>query len=162
MYRAITLAAIALTASCASILSDSVYPVNVSSDPSGANFVVSNRAGEEVESGTTPQVINLKSSSGYFKGETYQIVLSKPGFSDQVYTVSSSLDGWYWGNLLLGGLIGMLVVDPVTGAMYKLPDRIDVPLSESTAMNGETDMSIMIATIDTLSEEQRSRLQAIR
>lgn len=32
------------------------------------------------------------------------------------------MDGWYVGNIIFGGLIGLLLVDPITGAMWKLPD----------------------------------------
>jgi hypothetical protein len=32
------------------------------------------------------------------------------------------LDGWYIGNILLGGLIGMLIVDPISGAMFKIAE----------------------------------------
>jgi hypothetical protein len=30
------------------------------------------------------------------------------------------LNGWYAGNILIGGIVGLLIVDPATGAMYKL------------------------------------------
>ncbi len=154
--------ALVFTASCASIFSESSYPLSVNSNPSMANFTISNRAGQEVQSGMTPEMVTLKASSGYFKSETYTIVLSKDGFEDNVYTLSSSLDGWYWGNILLGGLIGMLIVDPLTGAMYKLPDRIDAQLSNrSTATKGQ-DVDLLFATIDSLSEDQKSRLEVIR
>ncbi len=154
--------ALVFTASCATIFSDKSYPVSVNSVPSEATFTVSNRAGQEVQSGTTPQVVTLKASSGYFKRETYTIVLSKDGFEDNVYTISSSVDGWYWGNILFGGLIGMLIVDPLTGAMYKLPDRIDASLSNSSTATYSQDIDILFATIDSLSEGQKSRLEVIR
>lgn len=39
------------------------------------------------------------------------------------------MDGWYFGNILFGGLIGFLIVDPATGAMYTLkPDTLNVHL----------------------------------
>ena len=154
--------ALVFTASCATIFSESSYPVSVNSNPSGANFTISNRAGQEIESGMTPEMVTLKASSGYFKSENYKIVLSKDGFEDNVYTLSSSLDGWYWGNILLGGLLGMLIIDPLTGAMYKLPDRIDAPLTnKSTATQGQ-DIDVLFATINSLSEDQKSRLEIIR
>jgi hypothetical protein len=162
MYRVPLLVAIIFSAGCASIVSNKVYPVQIASDPSGARFTVSNRNGLEVQSGTTPQVINLEASSGYFKGETYKIVLTKDGFDDKIYTVTSSVDGWYWGNILIGGLIGMLIVDPITGAMYKLPERVDVSLTDSAARNAQDDIDIVFASIDSLNDEQRSRLQTIR
>ena len=39
------------------------------------------------------------------------------------------LDEMYWGNCLIGGLIGMLLIDPATGAMYKLQENIWVNLT---------------------------------
>ncbi|MDR1896957.1 MAG: hypothetical protein LBR10_09235, partial [Prevotellaceae bacterium] len=33
------------------------------------------------------------------------------------------IDGWYFGNLLLGGWPGMLIIDPLTGAMWKIESR---------------------------------------
>ncbi len=162
MNRFLIILVLAITTGCATILSESSYPVSVNSVPSEATFTVSNRAGQEIQSGTTPQVVTLKASSGYFKSETYTIVLSKDGFEDNVYTISSSLDGWYWGNILFGGVIGMLIVDPLTGAMYKLPDRIDAPLSNSSTATYGQDIDVLFATIDSLSEDQKSRLEVIR
>ncbi|HEY5968354.1 MAG TPA: hypothetical protein VIU35_10260, partial [Chitinophagaceae bacterium] len=37
--------------------------------------------------------------------------------------VECKLNGWYFGNLLIGGLIGLLIVDPATGAMYRLESK---------------------------------------
>ena len=37
--------------------------------------------------------------------------------------VTFKVDGWYWGNLVIGGLLGFLVIDPATGAMYKLHEK---------------------------------------
>ena len=34
------------------------------------------------------------------------------------------MDGWYIGNIVFGGLIGWLVVDPASGAMWKLQDSV--------------------------------------
>lgn len=45
--------------------------------------------------------------------------------------LSSSLDGWYWGNMLAGGVLGMIIIDPMTEAMWKLNPTIFVEL-EST------------------------------
>lgn len=48
------------------------------------------------------------------------------------------MDGWYLGNILIGGLIGMLIVDPASGAMYrfKRSDRqISMTLTESNQIS---------------------------
>jgi hypothetical protein len=148
-----------LVTGCASIVSKSHYDLAINSEPIGANFVVSNKAGKRVYNGSTPATVKLSASAGYFKNETYTINLNKPGYDERTYYLSSSLDGWYWGNLLLGGIVGMLVVDPATGAMYKLPESVDITLEKSSASS--EDVSLSITTIDSLNAEQVSRLQLV-
>ena len=145
-----------LLTGCSSIVSDSEYAVVIASTPSTANFIVTNRAGQEVESGVTPATVTLGSSAGYFKGESYTIRLNKPGYAEKIVTITSSIDGWHYGNILFGGLLGMLIVDPATGAMYNLPDRVDVSLGESVSQVNQAE--IVLASIDSLNEEQRARL----
>ncbi|MDA8868601.1 hypothetical protein N9H91_02170 [Pseudomonadales bacterium] len=87
-------------------------------------------------------------------------MLNKVGFSPKEYTLNSSVDGWYFGNLLLGGLIGMLIVDPITGAMYNLPARVDVSLdSQSVSIDSGV---LTIASIDSLSPQQLAKLVPIK
>jgi len=53
----------------------------------------------------------------------------KPGYISSAQTVRASIDGWYAaGNFIFGGFIGWLFVDPVTGAMWKLPDLVHADL----------------------------------
>jgi hypothetical protein len=118
---------------CASIVSDSIYPVSVTSAPEGAAYEIRNRAGKVVHSGVTPGTVSLKAGAGYFKGEQYTITYKKDGYTPQTSTVDSSVDGWYWGNIVFGGLIGLFAVDPVTGAMFKLPENASVSLPEEVA-----------------------------
>jgi hypothetical protein len=42
------------------------------------------------------------------------------GYETKKINVECSINGWYFGNIVFGGLIGFLIVDPVTGAMFKL------------------------------------------
>lgn len=148
-----------LSTGCASIVSSSHYDLAINSDPVGANFVVSNKAGKKVFSGSTPATVKLSASAGYFKKETYTIKLNTPGYDERIYYLSSSLDGWYWGNLLIGGIVGMLVVDPATGAMYKLPESVDITLDKNPAPS--RNVSLSVTTIDNLNAGQVSRLQLV-
>lgn len=59
-------AAAILSTGCATIVSDSDYPVSIQSNPSGASFVIKNRKGNVITSGITPQVVLLKAGAGYF------------------------------------------------------------------------------------------------
>jgi len=132
---------------CASIVSDSQYPVVMKSEPSGAEYQIRNRSGSLVHQGTTPSTVTLKSGAGYFKGERYKLQFSKEGYEQQDQSLESSMDGWYWGNLLFGGLIGMLAVDPATGAMYKLPpgktaNLVQIPMAAPATPEAEVVSSV--------------------
>lgn len=90
--------------------------------------------GTEFFKGQTPAVVTLDVSAKFFKRERYAVKFSKPGYDDAWAPVVFHIDGWYWGNLLLGGAIGMLIVDPATGAMYKLRNPVlNQTLSQKTA-----------------------------
>jgi hypothetical protein len=43
--------------------------------------------------------------------------VSKEGFQSRERKVDGTVNGWYFGNVVFGGLIGMIAVDPATGAM---------------------------------------------
>lgn len=108
--------------SCATIFTKSSYPVTFTSTPSGVGITVANRAGNTVYTGSTPATVKLKSAAGYMKREEYSVTFSHLGHASQTVSVLCNLDGWYIGNILLGGVIGMLIVDPASGAMYKFAE----------------------------------------
>ncbi|MET4696484.1 hypothetical protein [Endozoicomonas lisbonensis] len=136
-------------AGCASVVSESSYPVALQSTPSGASFTITDQNGQVIHTGTTPGTVTLKSGAGYFSAANYTVQFKKPGYNGSTITVSSTMDGWFMGNILLGGLIGMLIVDPITGAMWKLPPTATAELNEAlvTKPMGEKEL-----TIKTLSE----------
>lgn len=125
--------AIATLSSCASIVSKSNWPVTFHSNPVGANISITNKKGVEVYSGKTPATMKLKSGSGFFGKESYTVVLNMEGYEAKTIKLDCKLNGWYFGNILFGGLIGLLIVDPATGAMYKLnSDFIEETLSKGS------------------------------
>ncbi|HGM5578970.1 TPA: hypothetical protein ACKP22_000627 [Pseudomonas putida] len=156
------LLALGILQGCASIVSDSKYPVEVSSTPPGTSFEVVNRSGKLVHQGVTPSVVTLPSGQGYFKGETYTLRFKREGFADNEVVLDSKVDGWYWSNLFLlaGGAIGMLIVDPLTGAMYKLPNQVSASLSPRAAGHStqQGDSGLRVASINELTAEQRGQL----
>ncbi|MFC2974570.1 hypothetical protein ACFOJE_20450 [Azotobacter bryophylli] len=130
-FRLLFATAVITLTGCASIVSDSKYQVEISSNPTGAKFEIANEDGEIVNRGVTPDHIMLDAGAGYFDGETYRIIYRKDGYEQKSTLLDSKVDGWYWGNLGFGGIIGMLFVDPLTGAMYKLPRAAHVNLQPS-------------------------------
>ena len=120
--------------SCASIVSKSSYPISINSTPSQAKIIITNKKGIEIYAGNTPATLKLKAGSGFFGKAHYQVKFSKDGYDTKTVPVNFKLDGWYFGNLLVGGVLGMLIIDPATGAMYKLDTEfLNETLSKSTA-----------------------------
>jgi len=115
----------AFLSSCASIVSKTNWPVSIDSKPEGVHVSITNKRGVEIFTGKTPLVTKLKSGSGFFTKESYTVVMTYNGIEKRTINLECSINGWYFGNLFIGGLIGMLIVDPATGAMYKL-DRKEV------------------------------------
>ena len=118
--------------SCASIVSKSSYPVAVRSNPSGAAFVIHDEDGVEIHRGVTPATVTLDAGSSYFDREEYDVSFSLPGHPETSKRLEAKLDPWFFGNIIFGGLIGILIVDPITGAMFKLPDELMTDLSPAT------------------------------
>lgn len=129
--KALSAAMIVSLTGCASIVSKSSWPVTIQSTPSGAKCVVTNNKGIAIQSGETPMVVTVASGSGFFSKAKYSISCDKDGFDPERSELSAHMNGWYWGNIVFGGVIGMLIVDPATGAMWKLDDSFVVPLSPS-------------------------------
>lgn len=131
--KALSTAMIVSLTGCASIVSKSSWPVTIQSTPTSARCVVTNNKGIAIHSGETPMIITLDSGNGFFSKGKYFISCSKDGFDLGHSELSAHMNGWYWGNIVFGGagLVGILFVDPVTGAMWRMDDTLMVPLSPS-------------------------------
>ncbi|MCK0203765.1 PEGA domain-containing protein [Ornithobacterium rhinotracheale] len=137
------LGGVLLPSSCATIVSKSNYPLTIISEPSDATVTIKDKKDTEVFSGRTPATVQLNASSGFFGKGRYQIKIEKKGFDTKVIPVEAKLDGWYFGNILFGGFIGMLIVDPATGAMYKLDkEPIVVKLEKTTAVVNSKELRV--------------------
>ena len=143
--------------SCASILSKSMYPVTINSYPDGAAIMIKDEKGMQIYKGETPTTITLKSGTAYFHKKSYTVEFSKAGYENQTAVVENKLDMWYVGNILFGGLIGILIVDPLTGAMWKLPDNITISLAKQVALN-DGEQSFQIVDINQLAPELKKHL----
>jgi hypothetical protein len=104
---------------CASIVDGGPKTIRINSNPEGAKVTIFNKSGEEVAVKTTPTTVSLKRSKGFAQDEDYKLVFEKEGYYPHETHVKSTLNGWYWGNIFVGGLIGCLI-DMGTGACYTL------------------------------------------
>jgi hypothetical protein len=145
--RAALVGLAAVSAGCATIVAKSSQTITITSVPPAAGVSIKNAAGVAVHSGTTPMTVTLKKGRGYFKAESYSVMITKEGFQPREINVRGEVNGWYIGNLLFGGLIGFLAVDPATGAMYTLkPDKVDAALEtlKVTRNGGERTLTVVL------------------
>lgn len=128
------LASIILITSCASIIHGPTQTVNFASQPTGAKITIDGK-----DYGNTPKTVDLR-RKGRLKGEIstkkeYSVKIELEGFYPYELKIKREMDGWFLGNILFGGLIG-IIIDASNGAMYKLtPDQLIAQLGKSTAMN---------------------------
>ncbi|MGP9634881.1 hypothetical protein ACT3R7_17640 [Halomonas sp. AOP43-A1-21] len=145
------MAALSVLSGCASIVGDKEQSITINSTPNNANVIITDERSQQVHSATTPTTVQLRKSDGsYFGGKTYTVEISKDGYESRTMMINSNVNGWYiGGNIIFGGLIGWLIVDPLTGAMYNLsPDSINTTLGESVASNDSGDANITLVLIE--------------
>ncbi|MCX8023438.1 MAG: hypothetical protein N2745_11780 [Syntrophorhabdaceae bacterium] len=106
---------------CASIIKGSEQTLTIKSSPPEATIkIIDLRKGnEEIANGKTPFTITLPTGKGYFKSAKYLVKLEREGYMKKEVEIEGTVSGWYIaGNFIFGGLIGWLIVDPLTGAMW--------------------------------------------
>ncbi len=122
---AMCLASTFLLSSCASIISGTKQTINFTSNPADAIVYVN-----DINIGKTPLDAKLVRGG---KDQKVKIVLE--GYKTYEMTLTSKTNGWVWGNILFGGIIG-LIIDVADGAIYKLtPEQVNAELAKGVAIN---------------------------
>ena len=111
--RAVTLliALLCAVGGCATIMAGGPDRIPVSTNPPGAAVYL-----DGVMVGQTPLMLTLDRSRS-----NGQIRIEMQGFAPVILTRSKDINGWFWANLCLGGLIG-IVVDLITGDVKRFDD----------------------------------------
>jgi PEGA domain-containing protein len=110
---------------CATVIHGGRQDVGISSTPTGALVRV-----DGTEAGRTPVILPL------VRGRHHVVEVSADGYLPCSATVTRSTSGWVWGNLFIGGLIG-LGMDALSGAMWQLdPESIYCDLHPQAAVSG--------------------------
>ena len=112
---------------CATVMSDNQYPVEIKSTPDGATFNVSDRKGNIIHTGTTPEIVTLYSGAGYFTNAAYKVLFEKEEVHKEIREMKVEIDEFYFANVT--NVLGFFVGDPA-GAMYELPDAVHVFLKD--------------------------------
>jgi hypothetical protein len=113
---------------CATIIAHGDRPVSFVSDPPGAVTTIRDERGGLVHHGVTPFELVLDAHAGYFRAMRYEVHFEKECHVPADADLSGELDEWYFGNIFFGGLIGMVLVDPATGEMWKIDKDIGIAL----------------------------------
>ncbi len=102
---------------CATIMHGTTQPVGISSQPTGATVSIDGQL-----YGNTPVIASLKRKNNHI------VNIELKGYEPYATTLTRQTSGWVFGNIILGGLIG-LAVDAISGGLYELtPEQISVAL----------------------------------
>ncbi|MEI8246000.1 MAG: hypothetical protein WCI51_09230 [Lentisphaerota bacterium] len=106
-----------LCAGCATISSKKPdYDISITSSPDDAEYLVTDGSGKILHSGKTPATVHLRSSQGYFDKAKYIIEVKKIGYYSQKVILEANVNSSYYCN----SVVGFLIVDPLSGAMWEL------------------------------------------
>jgi len=121
----------AFIASCATILSGTTQQVTFQSSPDGALVRVSGKP-----LGKTPLTIQLDKNTGQ------TLTIEKDGYKTFSTSMDTSVDPWFFGNILIGGLLGS-TTDGVSGAINSYsPGQYIITLEPLTADNYTSNMHL--------------------
>lgn len=124
----LVLAVLVMGSGCASMMSQTYYPVPINSAPAGATVTVRDVYGQNVFAGTTPTVATLSASAGYFIPARYTFTFEKQGFQPAYAVIEANTDPWYFMNVF-NFFFGAVFIDPVTGAMWELNRSVGANLA---------------------------------
>ncbi len=110
----------AICSGCATLVSDKTTFSQIDSSPSQAICVVEGENYKQII--TTPANIILPA-----KAAPLRISCDVDGYHTSVEQIDTKMDGWTLGNILFGGVIGV-VVDAATKSGHKYPENIVITL----------------------------------
>lgn len=142
----VALAAVIGGSGCASIVNGTRQSVSIFASPAGSRVTIYDSSGSVVTAQATPCTLKLKRGSGFFSSGEYRVQIEHEGYTPAIVTISGSLGGWYIvGNFFIGGLIGWLIVDPLTGAMWTLsPTTVNANLAKQASVPPRGDATLYV------------------
>ncbi len=117
-------AALVSVAGCASIMSGRRADITFDTYPQGAHVEVRDKRGRPVSSLETPGAVSLKRQGRFFMPAHYTATITAPGYQTAQVPIGSTLNPWLLGNILIGGVPG-IVIDSATGAAWQ-PKRTEI------------------------------------
>ncbi|MBK7500884.1 MAG: PEGA domain-containing protein [Ignavibacteriales bacterium] len=122
--------------SCATIVNGTSQQVNITSTPIEAKVIIDNE-----QMGNTPLIAKLK------RKDNHIVKIELEGYKTEVITLNGETSGWFFGNCLFGGIIGM-GIDALTGGMYRLePEEINKTLEADKNQTLNDDDALFIKIV---------------
>jgi hypothetical protein len=111
-----------LTSGCASIFGGTSQTISVTTNPPSSACTINQGIRPVASIGTTPGGAVVKK-----KRDDLEVICKKDGYQDSKTFIKSDLDPWVFGNIVLGGLIG-LAVDWGTGGWNRYEEVVNMNL----------------------------------
>jgi hypothetical protein len=111
-----------LLGGCATVVSGTTQTIGVNTDPEGADCQFSRKGVLVGRVNPTPGTMQV--GKDY---ESVTVLCRKEGFDETTGVIGSEFQAMTLGNILLGGVIGV-VVDAASGAMMKYPESVTFTL----------------------------------
>ena len=135
---------------CASIVSGRHQSLTFSSSPDDALVTVDGKP-----LGKTPLSTQMERT-----GKDQIVTIQKEGYKPSTFQLKSTVNGWFFGNLIFGGLFGMST-DSSTGALYAYSqDMYNVsltPLGASTPPPSAEVKTFVITNYKSITEELNTK-----
>ena len=129
---------------CATVLSERRYPVTIDNAEGATFFSVHDRKNNVIHQGLTPQQVTLDAKAFPYWPAKYSVAFAGAQSVSTVKELKAGLDPWAAGNIVLGGVPG-IIVDGATGAMFKLPKTVTGGIPAQFAVTDTSDGSRLVA-----------------
>ena len=117
VYFGLIICFLASSINCATIVSGRSQNIPIISNPSGAIVTV----GAQRQESPATFILDRRQ-------EVYLVKIEKEGYEPVEVTLKKGINGWVFGNILFGGIIG-LIIDISTGSASKFtPNEVEVNL----------------------------------
>lgn len=128
------LTATSLMTGCATVVSGSKQDIKITSNPSKAIIYIDGKRKAE-----TPYTTRLT------RKKEHLVLIKLNGYYDYEIRLKRKFNAWFIGNIAIGGLIGV-IVDPKTGAMYRLsPNEINAEMNKTGTAALDNKDSVYVA-----------------
>jgi len=135
------------TLGCAAIMEGTQQQINIQTTPNEAKV-------ELLKDGATYATSNTPCTLMLHKGGIQSLKFTKDGYQPMIFPLSDHVEGWFWANCLLGGIIGM-AIDAGTGAMWEYePAFVNVSLSKMAKVDKKVNTSIKV-TVEMYNKEKQ-------